>query len=92
MENQRRFLSELTVAEFLELIRNFQTEHKNAHVPKTVYGIPGIAELFGCSVATANRIKKSEVIKPAITQIGRKIIVDAPLALLLASQKKGGRK
>ena len=41
---------------------------------------------------TANRIKKSGKIDKAITQIGRKIIVDAELALELAGKKTGGRK
>ena len=56
-----------------------------------VYGMAGIASLFGCSMPTANRIKKSGKINKAITQIGRKIIVDAELALLLAGRKEGGR-
>ena len=56
-----------------------------------VYGIAGIASLFGCSIPTAQRIKKSGVISRAITQIGRKIIVDAELALELAGRKTGGR-
>lgn len=57
-----------------------------------VYGIVGIAKLFGYSMPTANRIKKSGRIDRAITQIGRKIIVDAELALELAGHKTGGRK
>ena len=52
----------------------------------------GIAKLFGCSLPTANRIKKSGKIDKAITQIGRKIIVDVELALELAGKKTGGRK
>ena len=56
-----------------------------------VYGIVGIAKLFGCSMPTANRIKKSGKIDKAITQIGRKIIIDAELALELAGRKSGGR-
>ena len=52
----------------------------------------GIARLFGCSIPTANRIKQSGKIDKAITQIGRKIIVDADLALELAGRKIGGRK
>ena len=51
-------------------------------------GIKGIAELFGCSVPTANRIKRSGIINDAITQIGRKIIVDAEKALGLAAGSK----
>ena len=53
------------------------------------YGIEGIARVFGCSVPTANRIKKSGIIDKAITQIGRKIVVDADLALSLAKEAGG---
>ncbi len=58
----------------------------DASSPKYVYGLSGIAQLFGCSIPTANRIDK------AIKQIGRKIIVDAELALELAGRKTGGRR
>ncbi|TFU94164.1 DUF3853 family protein [Barnesiella sp. WM24] len=58
-----------------------------------VYGIEGLCELLQCSKATAHRIKNSGVIKDAITQTGRKIIIDAQLALeLIQSSKKGGRR
>ena len=50
------------------------------------YGIEAIARVFGSSVPTANRIKKSGIIDKAITQIGRKIVVDADLALSLAKE------
>ena len=56
-----------------------------------VYGLAGIARLFGCSLPTANSIKQSGKINRAITQVGRKIIVDADLALELAGRKIGGR-
>ncbi len=56
-----------------------------------VYGLAGIARLFGCSLPTVNRIKQSGKINRAITQVGRIIIVDADLALELAGRKKGGR-
>ena len=55
------------------------------------YGIEGIDRIFGCSVPTANRIKKSGIIDKAITQIGRKIVVDADLALSLAKESGGIR-
>ena len=45
--------------------------------------------MFGCSVPTANRIKKSGIIDKAITQIERKIVVDADLALSLAKESGG---
>ena len=57
-----------------------------------VYGLAGIARLFGCSLPTANHIKQSGKINRAITQVGRKIIVDAELALELAGRKTGGRR
>lgn len=60
--------------------------------PKYVYDLSGIAQLFGCSIPTANRIKKSGKIDKSIKQIGRKIIVDAELALELAGLKTGGRR
>ena len=50
------------------------------------------SRLFGCSLPTANRIKQSGKIDRAITQVGRKIIVDADLALELAGRKLGGRR
>ena len=53
-----------------------------------VYGIAGIAQIFGCSIPTASRIKKSGIINDAITQVGRKIIVKADMALDLAKQNK----
>ncbi len=68
------------------------TASKTDNSKKYVYGIMGIAKLFGCSMPTANRIKKRGRIDRAITQIGRKIIVDAELALELAGRKTGGRK
>ena len=54
-----------------------------------VYGIAGIAQIFGCSIPTASRIKKSGIINDAITQVGRKIVVNADKALELASKHKG---
>lgn len=68
-----------------------ETEEK-ASARKYVYGLTGIAQLFGCSKPTASRIKQSGKIDRAIKQIGRKIIVDADLALELAGRKSGGRK
>ena len=52
---------------------------------KLAYGIKGIAETFGCSIPTANRIKKSGVIDKAISQVGRKIVLDVDFALELAA-------
>ena len=64
------------------------TEIASLSQRRIYYGIDGIAKLFGCSVPTANRIKKSGVIDDAITQIDRQIVIDGNLALALA--KKAG--
>ena len=64
------------------------TEIASLSQRRIYYGIEGIAQIFGCSVPTANRIKKSGVIDDAITQIDRQIVIDGNLALELA--KKAG--
>ena len=100
MTNIQELLSkpvwQMTGEEFIMLSRHASGQPEAQPVTDTgrkyVYGILGIAKLFGCSLPTANRIKKSGKIDKAITQIGRKIIVDAELALELAGKKTGGRK
>ena len=78
---------QMTGEEFILLNRHaLQEREARAAQPaadtekKYVYGIGGIARLFGCSMPRA------------ITQIGRKIIVDADMALELAGHKSGGRR
>jgi len=96
-ELKQKPLWQMTGEEFLFLQNNSQ---QNGNQPleivgmskKYVYGILGIAKLFNCSLPTANRIKKSQKIDKAITQIGRKIIVDAELAIELAGRKVTGKK
>jgi hypothetical protein len=90
-------LWQMTGEEFLLLQQSAETKDTQPATvvntaKKHVYGITGIARLFGCSIPTANRIKQSGKIDKAITQIGRKIIVDADLALELVGRKTGGRK
>ena len=102
MKNLQELLSkpvwQMTGEEFIFLSKHasHQTETQPQPVTdaerKYVYGILGIAKLFGCSLPTANRIKKSGKIDKAITQIGRKIIVNVELTLELAGKKTGGRK
>lgn len=85
----------LTVGQLREVLTSsipYPKEKVDKSIHKHVYGLQGLANLFGCSVPTANRIKSSGRIDAAIKQIGRKIIVDADLALELAGRKTGGRK
>ena len=102
MKNLQELLSkpvwQMTGEEFIFLSKHASRQTETQPQPitdterKYVNGILGIAKLFGCSLPTANRIKKSGKIDKAITQIGRKIIVDVELALELAGKKTGGRK
>lgn len=84
----------MTGEELYYLLENSRSTQPKEPTPialakKMFYGMQGIAEIFGCSVATANRIKKSGVIDDAITQIGRKIIIDGEKALALVKANGG---
>lgn len=82
---------DLTVGQLMDLIANAQApvvEKKPEQTKRLVYGISGIAQLFNCSMTTANRIKASGRIDDAITQHGRIIVVDADKALLLFNNSK----
>lgn len=82
----------LTVAQFEELISKKTIEKSDAApvtaLPKRyVYGLKGICELFDCSHSKAQQLK-DEVIKEAVSQNGRKIVVDADLAIELFNERK----
>ena len=79
-------LATATLADLYEVIRELLNDNKcNAVVDlqekKYVYGIKGLASLLGCSIATAERVKASGILNPAISQHGRTIIIDAEMAL-----------
>lgn len=85
----------LTVQELLDILQstvsnqNPTQPEKAEYAKRYVHGLKGLAELFGCSVATANRIKQDGCIDKAISQVGRKIVIDADLALeLMKSNRK----
>lgn len=82
---------DLTVGQLMDLIAKAQApvvEKAPEQTKRLVYGIAGIAQLFNCSMTTANRIKASGRIDDAITQHGRIIVVDADKALLLFNNSK----
>ena len=77
---------QMTVEEYLEREAQKTQQQEPAKSRNLVYGLKGIQQLFDCKTTTAWRIKNSEWIKPAISQVGRKIVVDADLALELAHE------
>ena len=81
-------LWQLTIGEFLELANITPTVVVEPPKGKVfVYGIAGIAQIFNCSMTTANRIKKNGKINKAISQSGRMITVDVELALELMKKE-----
>jgi hypothetical protein len=81
---------QLTIGELMDVMKEELVPKPVVIQPdrKYVYGLAGIADLFKCSRTTASAIKASGRIDKAITQVGRKIIVDAEMALDLAGKRK----
>lgn len=92
--NTKNPLFTLSIEEFVTIIEktlgNYSgqptTKNNDFTEKKTVYGIAGIAQLFGCCRTTASRILHSGKIDKAVTRWGQKIIIDAELALELNKQ------
>lgn len=82
----------LSVEDFELLIKSLITEKETNSKKKTkvldknqyVYGIKGLADTLGCSKSHAQRLKSSGLFDEAITQLGRKIIIDKSKALEIA--------
>lgn len=89
--NAEKRIIDMTAGEFAEVLYSVMQRLSNKEEESTtkrnlVYGIAGIAQLFNCSMTTANRIKASGKIDKAISQTGRMITVDADLALRLMNK------
>ena len=85
MLNPNTRIIDLTVGELVDLIRETTAAVASSTMPEQKprnleYGIAGIARIFNCSMATANRIKASGKIDDAITQTGRIIVIDVDRA------------
>lgn len=94
---------QMTGEELLQLIQSeisnqnpnpafFETSKEKSIEQKYIYGLKGIAKLFGCSISSARRLKQSGKINDAIIQDGRKIIVEVDKALYLVKNHKIGRR
>lgn len=89
-EQLNRPLFSLTVGEFLEIQKKAEQPvvvDLTGKSKRYVYGIAGLADLFKCSRTTAVKLKGSGKLDKAISQVGRKIVVDAEMALELADSK-----
>lgn len=82
MIQEEKLLVQLTLKDLIEVLDRRYTKNSDDHI-ELMTGMAGLAKLFGCSKATAQRIKSSGVIDAAISQIGRTFVVDTRKALTL---------
>lgn len=89
--NKETPIAMLTVGQLMELL-NSERKQETVSIAETskrlVYGLHGIRNLFNVSHATAQRYKDT-IIKDAVSQNGRKIVVDVDKALELFNVKMG---
>lgn len=86
--------AQLTIGEFWELYEqrygvkplSSQNNAQPSH-GRLVFGLDGIRGLFNCSHKQA-QYYKDNVIQEAVSQNGRKIVVDADLALKLFNERR----
>lgn len=91
-------LWQLTVGEFKELVSevvpnagdNDNDEHVESYdyADGYAFGLEGIAQLMGCSRTTANRAKQSGRFDDAISQHGRKIVINKAKFLEIFNKKE----
>ena len=87
--NKETPIAMLTVGQLMELLnseKKQETVSKPESSKRLVYGLHGIRNLFNVSHATAFRYKET-IIKDAVSQQGRKIVVDVDKALELFNAK-----
>lgn len=91
--NQDTPLAMLTVSQFLDLIDSIKQSEPAPQKKERVYvyGLRGIRQLFNVSHATAQRYKDT-IIRDAVSQQGRKIIVDVERAMELFNDNKGRKR
>ena len=60
-------------------------EQPPSDTKRYVHGVVGIKQLFSCSYPTAHKLKET-ILKPAVKQQGRVIVVDVDLAMKLFAE------
>ena len=84
-------VASLTVGQLMELVSSLISAKEEEVDLQTsaryVYGLRGIQDLLHCSHTQAQRYKDG-LLKPAVMQNGRKIVVDADKALALFAEKE----
>lgn len=78
---------DLTVGQLMEVIESASLRNQEES-KRVVHGIAGIAQIFNCSISTAQRIKASGKIDAAISQCGRTMVIDVEKAIRLFKANK----
>lgn len=76
-------VADLSVGELRSVIEAVVKETIAHNTKATAHGIQGLADVLGCSVSQAKRVKASGLLQPAISQLGRVMVVDTEMALEL---------
>lgn len=92
--NNETPIAMLTVGQLKEVLNLVEQPEKVVKIDTTtkqyVYGLKGIREVFQVSHATAQKYKDG-ILKKAVTQYGRKIILDVDMARMLFKENGGSR-
>lgn len=84
----------LTVGQLKEMLREEfhkqETIQKDYTTPKYIFGLKGIREEFNVSHSTAQKYKNT-ILKDAVIQHGRKIIIDVEKARLFFAGKNASK-
>jgi len=86
--NDKTIVASLTVGDLKNLLASFklgEAQEQPKHEVTYVYGLRGIQHLLGCSHTQAQRYKDG-ILRPAVMQNGRKIMVDSEMALKLFAE------
>lgn len=75
-------ISMLTVGQLKSIIISSPERTESSKTKRLVYGLDGICKLFNCKESRAQKLKNT-IIKEAVSQDGRTIVVDADLAIEL---------
>jgi len=74
-------VAELSVGELRSVIEAVVQSAIEKRTKATAHGIQGLADVLGCSVSQAKRVKASGLLQPAISQLGRVMVIDVDKAL-----------
>ena len=89
MAEDNTLLCNITLGELKKVLREFSEKHspRNNNSPQYVYGLKGICDLFNVKMSTAQKYKNG-ILKDAIIQQNRKIIIDVRKAIELYEEHK----